>query len=63
MGNTQTRATEKWREKAGIKKKSFNLKEDLIDEYVKACEKAGVSQTSQIAKMMKQFIDEVNKPE
>lgn len=58
--NTQTRATDKYQKKAGYFTKGFKLKRDLADEFAAACEKAGVSQASQISKMMREFISQVN---
>ena len=55
-GNSQTKSTEKWQKKAGYKVKSFKLKESLVNEFEKACLNAGVSQATQISKMMKLFI-------
>ena len=55
-GNSQTKSTDKWQKKAGYKVKSFKLKESLVNEFEKACLNAGVSQASQISKMMKEFI-------
>ncbi|MBC5743526.1 chemotaxis protein [Lachnospiraceae bacterium MD308] len=56
-GNSQTKSTERWQKKAGYKVKSFKLKESLIIEFEKACKNAGVSQASQISKMMIEFIE------
>ena len=58
MPTAQTKATDKWQKKVGIISKSFKLKKELTDEFKEACEKAGVSQASQISKMMREFIDE-----
>lgn len=58
MPKAQTKATDKWQKKAGIISKSFKLKKELTEEFKEACEKAGVSQASQISKMMREFIDE-----
>ncbi len=58
MPKAQTKATDKWQKKVGIISKSFKLKKELTDEFKEACEKAGVSQASQISKMMREFIDE-----
>ena len=44
-GNSQTKSTERWQKKAGYK------------EFEKACKNAGVSQASQISKMMIEFIE------
>lgn len=59
-GNVQTRATMKYQKKVGIIAKSFKIKKELADNFKLACEKAGVSQASQISKMMQQFIDAVS---
>lgn len=56
--NVQTRATEKYQKKAGIVAKSFKLKKELVDEFVIACDKAGVSQASVITQFMQDFISE-----
>ena len=56
----QTKATEKYRQKMGIITKNFKLPKTFCDEYAAACEKAGVSQTAQIMKLMQAFIDEQN---
>ncbi|MDR1801904.1 MAG: hypothetical protein LBQ95_08720 [Lachnospiraceae bacterium] len=61
MANVQTKATKKWREKVGIISKSYGLKKDLAEAFAAACEKAGVSQASQISKMMKEFIEQSEK--
>lgn len=57
--NAQTKATEKYQKKKGYKAKAFKLKEEDIEAFEKACEKAGVSQASQITKLMKQFVEEM----
>lgn len=35
------------------------FKKELVEEFAKAYEKSGVSQSSQLSKMMKQYIEEV----
>lgn len=55
----QTIASEKYQKKAGYMTKGFKLKREIVEEFEKACEKAGVSQAGQIASMMKSFIEEV----
>ena len=40
---------------------TYKLKKDVVDAYAEACEKAGVSAAGQLTKMMKEFIEEVNK--
>ena len=59
----QTVASEKYQKKAGYMTKGFKLKRDLVEEFESACNKAGVSQASQISKLMKQFIEEVRASE
>ncbi|MCI1304885.1 MAG: hypothetical protein LKG40_01510 [Lachnospiraceae bacterium] len=54
------RPQEKWNEKNGYISKSFRMYRKTADEFKIACEKAGVSQSGQIVKMMQAFIDEVN---
>ena len=39
----QTVATRKYEKKAGWISKSYKLKKEVVEEYAKACEKAGVS--------------------
>lgn len=58
--NKQTIATKKYNEKIGMVSKSYKLKKGLVEEFAKACEKAGVSQAAQLSKMMKEFCDSVN---
>lgn len=55
----QTIASKKYQKKAGIMAKSYKLKRELVDQFAKACETAGVSQAGQLSKMMKEFIEEV----
>lgn len=56
---SQTIASKKYQKKAGIMAKSYKLKRELVDQFSKACEIAGVSQAGQLSKMMKEFIEEV----
>jgi hypothetical protein len=53
----QTIASDKYQKKAGYTVKSFKIKKDVADAYIEACEKAGVSQASQITKLMLEFIE------
>ncbi|MFV0362898.1 MAG: chemotaxis protein [Suipraeoptans sp.] len=55
--NPQTVATKKYQKKAGLINKSYKLKKTLTDDFRDACERAGVSQASQITKMMTEFIE------
>lgn len=57
----QTVASKKYQEKTGWISKSYKLKREVVDAYGEACEKAGVSAAGQLTKMMKEFIEEVNK--
>lgn len=63
VGNpsAQTIATKKYEAKAGWVSKSYKLKRDVVEDYARACEKAGVSAAGQLTRMMKDFIDQVNK--
>lgn len=63
VGNpsAQTIATKKYEAKAGWVSKSYKLKRDVVEDFARACEKAGVSAAGQLTKMMKDFIDQVNK--
>lgn len=56
--NSQTRASEKYQKKAGYKVKGFKLKGDVADRFASACERAGISQSAAITKLMEQFISE-----
>lgn len=57
----QTVATRKYEQKAGWMSKSYKLKREVVEAYAKACDTAGVSQAGQITKLMKQFVEQVNK--
>lgn len=54
----QTIATKKYEEKAGFISKSYKLRREVTDEFARACEKAGVSQASQLTRMMQEFIQQ-----
>ena len=56
----QTIATEKYAKKAGWMSKSYKLKREIVEEYTRACQKAGVSAAGQLTSMMKQFIESQN---
>ncbi len=61
IGNpkAQTIATKKYEKKAGFMSKSYKLRKEVVEQFAEACEKAGVSQSGQLSKMMKQFAEEV----
>ena len=52
MANAQTKATEKYQKKVGLITKAFKLTKTDVDIFVASCEAAGVSQASQITRMM-----------
>lgn len=56
----KVRPQDRWNEKAGLISKSYKLKREVVEEFKVACDKAGVSQASQITKMMQEFINSVN---
>lgn len=56
MDGKKVRPQDKWNQKAGLVSKSYKLRKSLVDEFARACEKAGVSQASQITRMMQEFI-------
>ena len=58
MEEKKIRPQDKWNAKAGLISKSYKLKKDLVDQFTEACEKAGVSQASQLTMMMRDFIEE-----
>lgn len=57
--NKNTVRVDRYQKKAGYKVKGFKLKGDVAERFANACDKMGVSQASQITKMMEQFIQEV----
>jgi hypothetical protein len=57
----QTLRNQRYQDKAGWISKSYKLKKETVEAFADACNKAGVSQAGQITKMMKEFIEEVNK--
>lgn len=56
----QTIASDKYQKKAGYMTKGFKIKREIAERFAEACEKAGVSQASQITKMMNEFIKQQN---
>lgn len=49
---------QRWNKKNEYIAKSFKMRKALADEFKVACDKAGVSQSGQIVKMMQEFIDQ-----
>lgn len=48
----------RWQAKAGLISKSYKLQKDLVDDFARACEKAGTTQAKQLSKMMESFVNE-----
>lgn len=59
--STQSKATRKYEAKIGLISKSYKLKREVVETFAEACNKAGVSQASQLTKMMTEFIETVSK--
>lgn len=59
--STQSKATRKYEAKVGLISKSYKLKREVVEAFAEACNKAGVSQASQLTKMMTEFIETVSK--
>lgn len=57
----QTIATRKYEAKAGWISKSYKLKKEVVEEYAKACDDAGVSQAGKLMEMMREFVEETKK--
>lgn len=56
--NIRNRADKKYHEKIGLISKSYKLHKDVVDEFAAACDKKGVSLSSAIEGLMKQFISD-----
>ena len=56
----QTIATQKYHQKIGLISKSYKLKQELVERFAAACDKAGVSQAAKISELMEHFIAEQN---
>lgn len=52
------RPQDRWNQKAGLISKSYKLKDTLVKEFAKTCDKVGVSQAGQLSKMMQEFIEQ-----
>lgn len=51
----KVRPQDAWNERAGYVSKSYKLKRKVVEEFKEACDRAGVSQASQLTAMMKEF--------
>ena len=58
MATAQSKATRKYEAKAGWMPKTYKLKREVVERFAQACEKQGVSQAGQLARMMEEFIKE-----
>ena len=57
MDDKKETPQQRWNKKNGYVAKSFKMRKSIADDFKEACEKAGVSQSGQIVKMMQDFID------
>ncbi len=51
----KVRPQDVWSAKNGYISKSYKLKKDVVEEFKEACDRVGVSQASQLTKLMKEF--------
>jgi hypothetical protein len=56
MANAQTRATERYQEKAGTIAKTYKLKEADADAFKAACEANGESQAAVLTRLMAGYV-------
>lgn len=61
MEEKKRRPQDRWDEKAGVISKTFKVDKKVAEEYQNACKKSGVAMGTQLTKMMKEFIEEVEK--
>lgn len=54
------RPQDKWDEKAGLVPKTYKVNKEVEEEFRQACKEAGIAMGTQLTKLMKQFIEEVN---
>lgn len=59
IANKRTISSKKYQDKVGLISKSYKLKKEVVQEFSNACEKAGISQSAQLSKMMSQFAKEI----
>lgn len=53
------RPQDRYNKKNNLAAKTYRLNKDVAESFKEACEKAGVSQSVQLTKMMQEFIDSV----
>lgn len=58
MGEKKERPQDRWDAKKGYITRSYRMYKSVADEFKEVCEKVGVSQSGQIVKMMKEFIEQ-----
>lgn len=58
MPNKQSIATRKYEAKAGWISKTYKLRKQDVEEFKATCERLGISQAGQLAKMMREFIEQ-----
>lgn len=58
MNEKKETPQQRWDRKNHYMTKGFKMRKELADEFKEACERAGVSQSGQIIKMMQEFIDQ-----
>ncbi|WP_251393056.1 hypothetical protein [Mediterraneibacter agrestimuris] len=66
MGNNdekKIRPQDKWDKKAGVAAKTYKVNAETAEEFKEACKAAGISMGTQLSKMMREFIDDVNQRE
>lgn len=57
MTNKET-PQDRWAKKNGVKAKTYKLDAGMTDEFKKTCDRVGVSQSAQLTKMMREFIEQ-----
>ena len=62
VGNpsAQTIASRKYQQKVGLVAKSYKIKKELADRFKEACDKKGEAQAVVIARLIEQYIQEVD---
>lgn len=58
MPSKQSVATRKYEEKVGLISRTYKLRKKDVDEFKETCERIGVSQSAQLTKMMRDFIEQ-----
>ena len=61
MEEKKTRRQDKWDAKAGMTAKTYKVNKKIAEEFADACKKREVSIGGQLTKMMREFVEEMNK--